>query len=384
MAKWVTLGNGIHICDTVKEKYFGVFQGKECNLGTVVEGECFATRMYIAVIGYGPTSNRTIELWYNGSLWTSHSDFSNSWHEIYAYFSRSDGLPLMAGEWEAKYYDGGTEVLSKKITITPQSRKFIVGDTVQDTRDPERIGTISVISTAINTYACISLHPYQESHPYGWSFYFDEEEHIIPYDVPDVPSHTIKVETTPRVVLRAKIGDSPMLTHMPQGATNEIEFPDGTYDFSIDTIPDGYRLVSTSIPEGTFNLSEDLTIAIELETFCTLLDEKPGYACVDGGWVEEPAPRPPPCGSYGDVDGDGMVSYADHVMAATKFVAGLITLTQDQILRADVNGDRMVDLADVLLIGRYVFGLEDTFPVCDVSDLCEGITCDDVCIGADR
>lgn len=71
----------------------------------------------------------------------------------------------------------------------------------------------------------------------------------------------------------------------------------------------------------------------------------------------------PPCGDYGDVDGDGYVTAADAQLVAD-YVIGLIELTADQLHRADVNGDGQVNGVDALAISQYVEGVIDTFPVC--------------------
>lgn len=72
-----------------------------------------------------------------------------------------------------------------------------------------------------------------------------------------------------------------------------------------------------------------------------------------------PTPRPgaklPPCGNYGDVNGDGVVTAADALFALRR--AGF----QD---RADVDGNGVVNTFDATLILRYVAGLINTFPVC--------------------
>jgi beta propeller repeat protein len=77
-------------------------------------------------------------------------------------------------------------------------------------------------------------------------------------------------------------------------------------------------------------------------------------------------PRNPPCGSFGDVDLDGYVTQSDAEMV-TQYDVGLITLTDEQKRRADVNHDRSVDAVDALFILQYAQDLRDTFPVCDTT-----------------
>ena len=73
--------------------------------------------------------------------------------------------------------------------------------------------------------------------------------------------------------------------------------------------------------------------------------------------------RLPPCGEYGDVDGDGYVTDADAQMVL-EYVVDSIDLTPEQLERADVNNDSVVDSSDAALILQYVEGRIDTFPVC--------------------
>ena len=46
------------------------------------------------------------------------------------------------------------------------------------------------------------------------------------------------------------------------------------------------------------------------------------------------------------------------------YIVGNITLTPEQLIRADVTGNGTVTGADALCISQYVEGLRDTFPVC--------------------
>ena len=71
-----------------------------------------------------------------------------------------------------------------------------------------------------------------------------------------------------------------------------------------------------------------------------------------------------PCPPYGDVNYDGRVTNADALMIA-EYLVGKITLTDSQLVRADVTGDGVVNIADAMFIKQYVDGVRDTFPVCD-------------------
>ena len=75
--------------------------------------------------------------------------------------------------------------------------------------------------------------------------------------------------------------------------------------------------------------------------------------------------RRPPCGDYGDVDGDGWVSTKDvmYTMRHTIFLSEY-PMTPDQKRRADVNGDGHITMADALIMAKYIIGQYDTFAVC--------------------
>ncbi len=74
-------------------------------------------------------------------------------------------------------------------------------------------------------------------------------------------------------------------------------------------------------------------------------------------------PRPSPCGNYGDVDYDGYVTSTD-VGMVMEYLGNTRAFTADQKLRADVNGDGVVDISDASDISGYVNGTINTFSVC--------------------
>lgn len=79
-----------------------------------------------------------------------------------------------------------------------------------------------------------------------------------------------------------------------------------------------------------------------------------------------PTPKPgklPPCGNYGDVNGDGVVTSVDAQMIAN-YVVGNITLTNQQKLAANVSGDAVLNIFDAMFIAQYITGQRTTFPVC--------------------
>lgn len=81
----------------------------------------------------------------------------------------------------------------------------------------------------------------------------------------------------------------------------------------------------------------------------------------------------PPCGNYGDVNGDGYVT-EDDAQLIREYLAGNTELTAEQLIRADVSNDGVVSLKDATLISQYVEGIRDTFPVCVAAELVGDIT----------
>lgn len=70
-----------------------------------------------------------------------------------------------------------------------------------------------------------------------------------------------------------------------------------------------------------------------------------------------------PCGIYGDVNADGVISDADAVMVLNGYFK-VITLTADQKIRADVNKNNKITAGDATLIRKYLNGSLVKFSVC--------------------
>lgn len=73
--------------------------------------------------------------------------------------------------------------------------------------------------------------------------------------------------------------------------------------------------------------------------------------------------KPPPCGIYGDVNADGVISEEDAVMVLNGYFK-IITLTADQKIRADVNKNNLITAGDATLIRKYLNGSLAKFSVC--------------------
>lgn len=71
----------------------------------------------------------------------------------------------------------------------------------------------------------------------------------------------------------------------------------------------------------------------------------------------------PPCGNYGDIDKDGLVTKEDLNITSEAW-SGRQALSSDQLSRADVNGNGTLDSNDVLQISEYIDGALSTFTAC--------------------
>ncbi|MEK6875748.1 MAG: peptidase inhibitor family I36 protein [Nanoarchaeota archaeon] len=92
----------------------------------------------------------------------------------------------------------------------------------------------------------------------------------------------------------------------------------------------------------------------------------------------------PPCGSYGDVDGNGFVTEADTALLTSFF--GSAVGNDAQKIRADLDGNNFINTEDQRLITLYGLGTITTFPVCTATALtCEGLdfNCDGVTDNSD-
>lgn len=74
--------------------------------------------------------------------------------------------------------------------------------------------------------------------------------------------------------------------------------------------------------------------------------------------------RQPPCGNYGDILAKGYINTTD-VGIISAYVKGIRTLTPEQLIRADVDGDGVVTVRDARIITDYLNGDRDSFPVCE-------------------
>ena len=76
-----------------------------------------------------------------------------------------------------------------------------------------------------------------------------------------------------------------------------------------------------------------------------------------------PVKRLPPCGKYGDINGDAFVTLTDKQMLQA-YLAQTVTLTDQQKILADVDGNPGISVSDSLSISQYIAGVRPTFPVC--------------------
>lgn len=65
---------------------------------------------------------------------------------------------------------------------------------------------------------------------------------------------------------------------------------------------------------------------------------------------------------YGDVNGDGIINNAD-VTLLQQYLAGFQELDEYQLIAADVDGDKDVNIKDATMISFLINGYIDSFPV---------------------
>ncbi|MEM1204399.1 MAG: dockerin type I repeat-containing protein [Acidobacteriota bacterium] len=70
-----------------------------------------------------------------------------------------------------------------------------------------------------------------------------------------------------------------------------------------------------------------------------------------------------PCCSLGDIDDSGTLKARD-ILMINQHLQGLECLTEEQLCRADVDGDGQVTSADAQLLQEFILGLRSTFPRC--------------------
>jgi hypothetical protein len=87
--------------------------------------------------------------------------------------------------------------------------------------------------------------------------------------------------------------------------------------------------------------------------------------------VVDPNPKLPSCGN-GDVNNDGFVTQLDTILTMEASI-NLVQLTEQQITRANVDGNGIIDIFDVIALMQFVNGATNTFPVCSIGTISVGI-----------
>ncbi|MBQ3849942.1 MAG: hypothetical protein II747_05760, partial [Clostridia bacterium] len=65
---------------------------------------------------------------------------------------------------------------------------------------------------------------------------------------------------------------------------------------------------------------------------------------------------------WGDANGDGVVDSTD-VLLLMRYVMGVDEIEEENLEWCDVNGDGSIDMSDALFVSRYVMGSIDVFPI---------------------
>ena len=123
---------------------------------------------------------------------------------------------------------------------------------------------------------------------------------------------------------------------------------DSSYSWSIGKIIDS----NTIIPDGSY------TIQV-CQSGTTTCDSSDSYFKITTGATG----KVPPCGKYGDVDSDGLITSAD-VEIIRLHILNTRLMNEEQRARADVSGDGLISTLDITTINGYLVGTLATFPVC--------------------
>ncbi len=73
------------------------------------------------------------------------------------------------------------------------------------------------------------------------------------------------------------------------------------------------------------------------------------------------SPKPTPPGSYGDINGDGIINTSDYALLTRHILE--IPVQNANLNNADLNGDGVVDSLDATILSRYLLEVIDRFPV---------------------
>ncbi|WP_423752767.1 dockerin type I domain-containing protein [Acetivibrio saccincola] len=73
------------------------------------------------------------------------------------------------------------------------------------------------------------------------------------------------------------------------------------------------------------------------------------------------SPKPTPPGSYGDINGDGIINSSDYALLTRHILE--IPVQNANLNNADLNGDGVVDSLDATILSRYLLEVIDRFPV---------------------
>ena len=119
------------------------------------------------------------------------------------------------------------------------------------------------------------------------------------------------------------------------------------------------------VPDEGYAFADELTILINgseeyADTLFSGFDEEDNifHIFTVDFFVEEPEVVT----HWGDANGDGVVDSTD-VLLLMRYVMGVDEIEEENLEWCDVNGDGSIDMSDALFVSRYVMGSIDVFPI---------------------
>ena len=205
------------------------------------------------------------------------------------------------------------------------------------------------------------------------------EEPVVPTEEPVVPTEE-PVEYIDTIEINGFVvpewGANPFYgVTVPEDAHYTLEYTDWSWimgysefgtvyeDDTFDNSERAYFQYFEIFPEEGYEFAENVTVLINgAEDYVNYdfsdLGPESCYIYTIDFFVEEPEVVT----HWGDANGDGVVDSTD-VLLLMRYVMGVDEIEEENLEWCDVNGDGSIDMSDALFVSRYVMGSIDVFPV---------------------